>query len=727
MNRISCILMSGLLFSVILLTGCATIGSYRITQEKDWIEGNPFPVSITFTYNEKVDSCTLYYTVNKGEIYEIPLKLFGSEYGYVIPGDHIVEGELDYYFYATGEGDEYRSKTYSVTILNYEQATRKYTQELLDRIVFNPPDAIPFFEDAVLSLTVKKSKADTEVILNYKKIEETEYKKRPLAGTAGNFQGIISNQEINENYRDYYFTITENHPDVGLLTVHLPNAADSAPYSLTIIDKDEMYAIMLEELKKGISFTPPDTVPETKDLTIILTIKYPLGSYMNKYEKNRRKVIIHYGNRNLLQKFKSAEMASKNGEFYMTIKKEELEKGYNSFYFDIQDTLDHIGVIELTYPDNGNNEPFTYRIKTKEELVAEKKAEVYSRISHNPPETVESISDLILELEFLKITEETEVKIYYRQSSGMTDFKFREMNNIGNSFQGVITVDELKHNYNKYYFLITVKDDLAGVVILDYPSQGNKNPYSFTIESSEDIYKRLQNNLSERITFVPVLEITEGSSLALKLDIDAPLKGTEVFIHYRNNRDKKYKMIGMKKSGNRFSGEISGDEFSKKNNRYYIEVKEPHYYFDYISVLYPLEGPGKPYKLKIISSDEDDEDPDDTPDDPDGEPVVYPEFSFTPLSNIKHNKTVNVEIKSNMTYPGLEVYFKYRITQKSSEYTSVKMKQNGLIFSAEIPPSAMRPKDQIDYYFIVVLSEDGISYTVPEEDEIPLTVIVNKK
>ncbi|MBN2534351.1 MAG: hypothetical protein JXB88_15800 [Spirochaetales bacterium] len=609
MNRIHKICMAVFLFSVLLLAGCATIASYKITQEKDWLEGKPFPVSITFTYNEKVERCTLYYSVNRGEIHEIPLKLFGTEYGYIIPGEQLVEGELHYYFTAAGKDEEYTSTTYRVTILTYRQAREKYSRELSGRISFHPPKAVPYFDDAVLSLIVNKRKPDTEVIVHFKKKYDTEYKTRPLNSLIGGiFQGAISNEEIQDGYSDYYFTVTENHPDIGLLTVHVPGAAESAPYSLSILDKSDLYTIMKEEMRESISFIPPETVPETKDLVVHITVKYPAGSYMEKYEKNRREVIINYGIQGFENTFVPARMTGEDNKFYYTIKKEELEKGYNAFYFDIQDTLDHIGIVKVTCPENGAGKPFAYRIKTMEELVAEKKADVYIRISHSPPEKVDGISDLILTLDFIEITEKTEVELHYKQSR-KTYFNHRQMNKTGNSFRGIITARELQDDYNQYYFTITVYDDLAGVLVLDHPSQGERNCYSFHIEDKEDVYQRLKKNLRDRITFIPVMEVARGSSLVLHVTIDEPVDKTEVLIYYGRKKDKMYNKIYMTGTGNKFSGEIPEYELRKKYDTYYIEVREPHDFFDYISVQFPHAGPGKPYEVKIISGEPDKEAP----------------------------------------------------------------------------------------------------------------------
>ena len=128
---------------------------------------------------------------------------------------------------------------------------------------------------------------------------------------------------------------------------------------------------------------------------------------------------------------------------------------------------------------------------------------------------------------------------------------------------------------------------------------------------------------------IPVTEAKEGEDLQIVFTVENIKRGTKAYLCYKKAGEISYQKTEMKSSDNSFKAVIPKADIRNGYNQYYIEVSEPHDYFDYITVTVPKEGPESPFSFNIIKLKD----------------LLFNEIDFTKLPDVEYGIPVNVSIR----------------------------------------------------------------------------------
>ena len=220
------------LFVLFLLSSCATY-RIRLGTTREWIEGKPFPVEITFTETDKIADVVLRYSFNGTGTKSVAMNQAGNYFTYTIPGEEVVPGVLRYDIIYKFKGQAKSTGSISVKILSLAEARQKFTRELHSRIFFSPPSQVPENRDTQLIVKVKSHKPSTKVTFFYKTPTQSSFQATELKNVNGSFTAVISESEIQAGYNTYYFTVTEDNADVGELKVFVNGQDSGNPFQFS--------------------------------------------------------------------------------------------------------------------------------------------------------------------------------------------------------------------------------------------------------------------------------------------------------------------------------------------------------------------------------------------------------------------------------------------------------------------------------------------------------------
>jgi len=350
-------------FILLCLSSCATY-RIRLDSTREWIEGKPFPVQITFTKVEQISDVVLHYSFNGTSTRTVALHQDGNYFTYIIPGEEVVAGMLRYYITYTYKGKSKSTGSVSVRILTFAEARQKYTDELSSRISFSPPSQVPINRDTQLIVKVRSHKPSTKVTFYYKSPEQSSFREAELKNENGTFTAVISESEIQAGHNTYYFRVREDHADVGELEVFINGRNSTNPFQFSILTIAELKEAIIGELYTSISHKIPQDVYATRDLEILLSVNYGSNTFIHEFSKNSLSVEIFYRGRTT--GFKQGTMSRSGNQFTYTISSTDLKSGYNAYHFKVTDDIEDIGLVTVQFPASG--ELFTYDILSVEEI-----------------------------------------------------------------------------------------------------------------------------------------------------------------------------------------------------------------------------------------------------------------------------------------------------------------------------------------------------------------------
>ena len=297
---------------------------------------------------------------------------------------------------------------------------------------------------------VKSHKPSTKVTFFYKISTQSSYQETVLRNVNGTFTAVISESEIQAGYNTYYFIVTEDNVDVGELKVFI-NGRDSAnPFQFTILSLAELKEVIMGELYTSISHKIPQDVYATRDLEIILSVKYGSNTFIHEFSKNSVSIEIMY--KSPTSGFKRSVMSGSKNQFIYTISSTELKSGYNAYYFKITDDIEDIGPVIVEYP--ASRDLFSYNILTIEEIRELKARSLYQRITHKPITEVDGVSDLFINLRVEGANTYTTAVLFFKRPT-MKRYKSINMTKKRNVFTGEISIEEQQSGYTQYYFVVT--------------------------------------------------------------------------------------------------------------------------------------------------------------------------------------------------------------------------------------------------------------------------------
>jgi hypothetical protein len=698
-KRLNYVLMA--LITVIGLAGCATL-NVRFDSAREWIEGKPFPVQITISKTDKISNVLLHYCFNGTAEKTVSMNQNGSYFTYTIQGGEVVAGVLHYHI-SYRYKDKGRSINASpVSILSFEQARQKYTQELRSRISFSPPAQVPINRDARLLVQVKSPKPGTRVLFYHKTPDQSSFRETELRNENGRFNAVVSKDELQAGYNTYYFLVTEEHEDVGKLEVFVHDRTSANPFQFDILTLEKLKEVIKAELYASISHQVPRNVYVTRDLELKLAVSYASDTFIRDFSKNALSAEIFY--KSPTSNFKKGLMSGARDQFSYIVPSMELEAGYNAYYFKVTDEIEDIGSVTVEYPASGSL--FFYDILSVEEIRTIKTNALYQRVSHTPVTTADGITTLYIDLTVKNAGAHTAATLYFKKPKTI-NYKSANMTREGNTFRGAISIDDQQNGYTRYYFMVTEADEDVGTVSAVFPENGRSRPIQYTVLDKNVIKARLQSELLARLTHRPVTSVAEGEDLKLTINVANMKSGTLVYFYHRKPGESSYRQTQLSGKGPQFTMVVPKQDIRAGYSQYYFEVKEPHNYFGYIGAT--VASASAPYEFEIRTLKE----------------VILDGIDFTPLSDVEYATPVEAKITLNNIPPGTRIYFKYRLAGDTLDYLSVEMKREEAVYSTILSPAVLQAGKRIDYFISISVDQDEFTY--PDESIIPLYFYVKKQ
>jgi len=688
-------------FILVSFAGCATYG-VRVGSTREWIEGKPFPVQLTVSKPEKISNVVLHYSFNGAARKSVGLKLSGNQYFHTIPGSEVVAGTLQYEITYNYKDKGKSSGTVSVRILTIEEARRKYAQELSGRISFSPPSQVPFNRDARLVVKVQSHRTSTKTTFYYKTPEQASFRTVELKNVNGTFTAVIAESDIQAGYNTYYFSVREDHPDVGELEVFVKGRDSSNPFSFAVLTLRELREIIIDEMNASISHTVPEDVYATRDLELTLSVDYGASSFAREFSKNTISVVLFH--RSPTSHFKQGVMLRSGKQFSYTVASSDLRQGYNTYYFEITDEMEDIGPVSVLYPESG--ELLTYNILSVEQIRALKTMALFERIGHRAATEADGITDLYLKLMVRNAGTYTGAILYYK-SPTMREYKSVQMSREGDVFTGVISISEQQRGYTQYYFVVTETDSEVGNISAVFPEHGQQSPIQYTVLDINELKAKLEAELRARVTHRPVVSAAEGSDLELSINVVEAESGTEVSFYHRKPGESSYRQTRLSGRGPEYVMVLPAQDIRSGYSQYFFLVKEPHSYFGYIEA---TTGTAEaPHEFEISKLKD----------------AILDGIDFTPLSDVEFGSPVAAAITLNNNPEGTGVSLRYRLADDTLDYLSVEMGSVENVYTATLSPALLKKSGRIDYYFTISSGQDEFTY--PDERIIPLYFYVKQQ
>jgi hypothetical protein len=688
-------------FILFILSSCATY-DIRLGSSREWIEGKPFPVQVTFKKTDKISDVVLHYSFNGAKKKTVQMDQNGKYFNYTIPGEEVVPGVLRYDISYSYKRKGRSIDTVSVTIITIEEARQKFERELSSQISFSPPDQVAINRDKLLTVKIRSSKPSTMVTFYLKTPEQVSFQETELENSGGSFTAVVSRSELQAGYRTYYFRVTEDNADVGELEVFIGGRDRNNPFQFIILSLAELKQVIIEELYKSVSHQTPRDVYITRDLDINLSVNYGSSTFIREFSKDSVSVEIFY--KSPTSGFNQGVMSGFNNQFDFIISSTDLKSGFNSYYFKVTDDIEDIGTVSIEYPASG--ELLSYNILTVEEIRKIKTRSLYQRISHTPVKEVDGVSDLYLNLKVNNAGPATTAVLFYKKPAS-NRYRSSNMTKDRNKFKGKIPIDDQQKGYTQYYFVVTEIDNDVGTVSAVFPRNGRKRPIQYIVLDIHVVKNRLESNLQARLSHRPVTSAAEGEDLALTMEVTNIKTGTQVYFYHRKPGEGSYRQTRLSGNGPQFTMVMPKQDIHAGYSQYYFEVKEPHNYFGYIDAT--IATSNSPYEFEISKLKD----------------VILDGIDFTPLSDAEYGDPVEAKITLNNNPEGTSLYFKYRLADDTLEYFSMKMKQNGKEYSAVLSPALLQEGKRIDYYISIIAGQDGFSY--PDEKIIPLYFYIKQQ
>jgi hypothetical protein len=690
-----------ILFTLIVLSSCATF-KVRIDSTREWIEGKPFPVRVTFTKMDNVTNIVLNYSFNGKGGKAVTMNQAGNTFTYTIPGEEVVQGALRYNVSCSYKGKLKSQDSGSIAILSFKEAKEKYTKELHSRVSFSPPAEVPINRDRPLSVTVKSPKPSTTVTFYHKTPEQAAFRETALMNSNGTFTAVVGMSELQAGYDTYYFKVTEENADVGKLETYVGDRDGANPFRYYILSLAELKEIIIGELRNSVSHNVPQSVYVTRDLKVSLSVAYGSNTFIREFTKNTISVDFFY--KNPTSDFKHGMMSGVGGQFTYTIPSTDLKSGYNSYYFKVTDNIEDIGAVAIKYPSSGDL--FNFKILTIEEIRKLKTQSLRQRTSHTPVKEVDGVSDLNLKLKVENAGAYTTAILFFKKP---TDSKYKSINmtNEGNVFEGAISINDQQNGFTQYYFSVTETDDDVGTVSALVPENGQNSPIKYTVSDKNTVKAGLESDLRARIFHTPVTSAADGKDLTLSIEVKNMKPGALVYFYHRKPGESSYRQTKLTGNGPQYVMVVPKQDVHAGYSQYFFEVKEPHKYFGFIEATIPTST--APFEFKITKLKD----------------AVVNGIDFTPLPDAEYRDPVEAKIKLNNNPEGTRVFIRYRLADDTLDYLSAEMKKNQTEYSAVLSPAILQEGKRIDYYFFISADQDEFTY--PDERIIPLFFKIKKQ
>jgi hypothetical protein len=295
--------------------------------------------------------------------------------------------------------------------------------------------------DLSLKISVANSRPETTATLFFKKPALGKYKSVPMTNAANVFEGVISIDDQQNGYTQYYFVVTEPDEDLGTVSAAVPENGQSSPVLYTVLDRNVVKARLESDLRARISHVPVASAAEGRDLPIAFEVKN-MKSGTLAYFYHRKPGETSY---------RQTRLPGSGPQFTMIVPKPDIHAGYSQYYFEVREPHKYFGYIEATMP--ASTAPFEFQI-------AKLKDAVLNGVDFTPMSDAEYRAPVEAKIKLNNNPEGTRVFVRYRATDDTPDYLSAEMKRTGNEYSAVLSPAILQEEKRiDYYFAIVVEQD----------------------------------------------------------------------------------------------------------------------------------------------------------------------------------------------------------------------------------------------------------------------------
>ena len=767
----------------VLALSCGTLFNVKMASPPVSLEGKDYTVQFSMANAEKAQKVTLYYRVNGGPYRSVEPRLNGSLREYVIPSAELAAGRLEYYVIVLdADGKEHKEGETAVSVLSQAQGLAQAQINLARRVQVAAPAEIGVNAGLDIALSVLQPLASTQATIFVLDPGSTTYRSVALTASGGVFHFLVPAADMHPGSLAYYFKISEQEPDVGLVEATYPAGAASQPGLVRVLGLDELAARMAAELVQSVTHQAPGEAIATADLPVSLTLSLPPQGTLAPLLLAPPTVLLHYGTSDNSLAFQSVPMTPDgNGNYAAVITRDLLASGVNSYFFTISAQARDVGAVDALYPANGDHNPIVYRIVSLEELKGRRLQEYASKLSHLQPQGATAIEPLALSVTADNAPAVRSVVLHYKRNP-RDQYRDLTLQTADGGFAAAVSPEELPEGVLYYYFTVNLSFPDIGRVKLTLPQRGANAPYTLNVESKSAARDRLQADLTGRVHHSRLLEAAADADTEVSVTIDSLKPGTQAQLFLKRPGDKSALSKKMTINGNTLTAVIGRVDLAQGFNQYYIEISEPNAALRGITLSLPENGSVKPWTFNVkktsatspapsmqpapspqpspkpspqpspkpspAPSPQPSPKPSPAPS-PQSSPKASPQPSpqpsaspkpspanqapltakdiiFTPVKEAPAGQSLKIQLQIKQPAAGLVVTFAWRPQAGKGDFKPVKTTRSGNNFIAALDASALTAGAVIEYYF-TIQPKGGSELRYPAADQAPFSLTVSDK
>jgi hypothetical protein len=373
-----------------------------------------------------------------------------NQFTYTISSLDLQQGYDAYYFKVTDDMEDIGPVTvqfpapgdlFTYDILTVEEIRARKARSLYGRTAHTPVTEANGVTDLYLNLTVQNAKSYTTAILFFKKPTTNEYKSINMTREGDIFTGVISIDEQQKGYTQYYFVVTETDSEVGTVSAEFPENGPQSPIQYTVLDIDEVRTRLESELRARISHRPVTSAAEGADL----------GLTINVTNVKSGTLVYFYHRKPGESSYRQTKLSGKGPQFTMVIPKQDIRSGYSQYYFEVKEPHSYFGHIVATA--GTPNAPYQFEISKLKDAILD-------GIDFTPLSDAEYGVPVEAKITLNNNPAGTRVYLRYRLADDTLDYVSVEMKQDGNVYTAVLSPALLQENRRvDYYISITADQD----------------------------------------------------------------------------------------------------------------------------------------------------------------------------------------------------------------------------------------------------------------------------
>jgi hypothetical protein len=454
-------------------------------------------------------------------------------------------------------------------ILSLSELKQVITGEMQESIVHTTPRDVHATRDLEVALSVSygpstfirefsKNSVFAEI---YYRSPAAGFKRGAMTGSGDRYTFIIPSADLKSGYNSYYFKITDNIEDIGVVTVTCP--ASGALFSYNILSAEEILRLKTVSLSGRISHTPATETDGVSDLLLELAVE-------NAGENTNAVLFFRQPPKG---GYKSVSMI-RDGKFFRgTIPPDYQQNGYTQYYFVVTEKDEEVGTVSVQFPENGKVNPIRYTVLDKNTVRAGLESDLRARITHVPVTSAADGKDLALAVSVANMKEGTQVFFHHRKP-GENSYRQSALTGEGGRFVMVVPKQDVHAGYSQYYFEVREPHRYFGYIEADVPSA--QKPYEFEIT-------KLKNVILDGIDFTPLPDVEYGDPVEARIRLNNDPEGTRLSLRYRAaDGGLDYSTVAMKRSETEYSAVLPPSVLQKGTRiDYYFAIAADQDEFTY--------------------------------------------------------------------------------------------------------------------------------------------------